>query len=221
MKLRKILGVGLLLSAPVLCVAAEPAPLAIEVTAFGGFRVGGAFEDIPDDSTGTTDVDESLAPGPKQKLKDSPFFGLTLNVEQTEDAYYEFSYSRQSTELQRDPPFDLTVEYLHLGGLLQFSEPNDRVIPYFALTVGATRFSPEQTGLDSETEFSVGVGGGLKFPITKHFGLRLEGRGYVTFLDSNANVFCASVNGTASCDVRVRGDTFFQAQALLGVTVAF
>ena len=201
--------------------AADPEPLAIEITVFGGYRIGGAFEDIPDDDAGTVDVDESLASGPKQKLKDTPFFGLTLNVEQTEDAYYEFSYSRQSSELQRDPAFDLTVEYLHLGGLLQFSEPNDRVIPYFSMTVGATRFTPDQAGLDTETEFSVGIGGGLKFPIAKHFGLRLEARGYITFLDSNANIFCASANGSAGCDIRVRSDTFFQAQALLGVTASF
>jgi hypothetical protein len=153
-----------------------------------------------------------------------------LNVEQTEDAYYEFTYSRQSTELDqitRVPPIgpapslEMNVEYLHLGGLLQFSEPNDRVIPYFSLTVGATRFSPQTGDLDSETDFSVGIGGGLKFPITRYFGLRLEGRGYATFLDSNANIFCASVNGAASCDIRVRGDTFFQAQAMLGLTFSF
>jgi opacity protein-like surface antigen len=216
----KVLVLGAL-CLPFVAEAAELPPPAFEITIFGGYRYGGEFETIPPEDNPATGIDESAVGGRSLDLKDTPFVGITLNFEQTEDAYYEFTYSRQETELEGEN-FDLTVEYLHLGGIVQWSDGDkDHVVPFFGMTVGGTRFTPGNDDLDDETNFSLGVAGGIKFPITRHFGLRLEGRGYFTFLDSSSSVFCASIGGAGSCAIRVSGSSFFQAQGLLGVTASF
>lgn len=220
-------------------VAQEQRQPAFEVTLFGGYRYGGEFEIKPnEEATNPIPITRNSR---KLKLQDAPFAGLTLNFEQTDDAYYELTYSRQDTKLQGDYPVDVTVEYLHLGGIVLFPDSeNDHAIPFFGMTFGGTRFTIDGSslvGLDipnqppistqfnsrevSETDFSLGVAGGFKFPITRHIGLRLEGRGYFTFVNSDSEVFCASAGGAGTCAFRISGNSFFQAQAMLGVTAAF
>ena len=79
----------------------------------------------------------------------------------------------------------MTVEYYHAGALYQWKF--DRVWPYVAGSMGATRFAPDN--FNSNTEFSVSAGGGVKLMFNPHVGIRLDGRLYSTYIESNEEVW--------------------------------
>jgi hypothetical protein len=86
-------------------------------------------------------------------------------------------------------------------------------------TIGVTRFSPDGD-FDSETRFSLTMGGGVKWYFNEHWAARVEGRAYFTIFDSDAQVFCVS-SGGATCLFRVSGSVVWQIEALAGVTFRF
>jgi hypothetical protein len=179
----------------------------LELTPFAGFRFGGSFED---NTTGLDlDVDEGES------------FGLILGFPASYESDYELFYSLQKTELQGDglfagePLFDLDIHYLHLGGTYLF--PGEKVRPFASGGLGLTYFSPDRPGVDSEIYFSLSLGGGAKIPISKRLGLRFEGRGFLTILPDDTDIFCVS-SGGAACAVRVQGDVFGQVELLAGIS---
>jgi opacity protein-like surface antigen len=176
-----------------------------EFTPFVGFMAGGEFEDATD--------------GTDRNLEEDSNFGLIVDAAADYWRHYEMLYTRQATSVEGATPFDMDVEYLQFGGTVAYPDAS-RVIPYFGLTVGAARFSPDAPGFDDETKIAFTVSTGLRVPITDHFGVRLDLRGYVTLLDSNSDIFCASSSGL-TCNIRVKSDTFLQYSANLGVTIGF
>jgi len=194
-------GVFALLSEP--CWAADP-PF-FEATLLGGFRFGGKF------TNATEDADRNL--------DSSALFGLTLNWRSNDTGYYELTYNRQKSTLQGVVPTDMTIEYLHIGGMVDFGYPEQRNVPYFLITAGGTRLTPDRADLGDETAFSLSIGGGLKVPIGGHFALRFETRAFATFFQAHAAVFCSSAANV--CDIHVHGGSFLQAQGTVGVTARF
>lgn len=176
-----------------------------EFTPFVGYMFGGEFEDPVDDSERDLDADTNL--------------GLIFNIAADPWRHYEFLYSNQGTQLDGVTTLDMDVQYLQVGGTVSHPEAT-RVIPYFGITVGATQFSPDETGLDDETEFSFSVGGGLRVPITDHIGVRFDARAFVTLMDGDSEIFCVSSDG-ATCRFRAKSDTFLQYAGSLGVTIGF
>lgn len=195
-----------------LAAAAAPAMAAdqdyaqFEITPFYGYMAGGEFENP---STNTDrDLDENND------------FGVIFNSAVDEWRHYELIYATQSTEIDGAPPIDLDVQYLQIGGTV--SNPDaEYVIPYFGMTVGAARFSPDQGGLDDETKFAFTVGAGFKVPITEHIGVRFDARAFISLLDTDGNIFCVSDNGVGTCAIRTKSDTFLQYHAALGLIVGF
>lgn len=184
-----------------------------EVTPFVGYRMGGDF-DL-----------ESVNGGPAgdADLKNHGSFAVAVNLLIDPISSYELFYSRQETSLEEGSPlapFDLNVEYLHLGGTLVLSEELP-VIPYMAGGLGITRIDPKTGGGSDDTRFSVSLAGGLRLPITDRFSARLEARGYLTFVNSDSAFFCASGDFGGVCAVRVRSDTLFQYELLAGASFAF
>lgn len=197
---------GVALAAAATPAAAQDDYALFEITPFYGYMAGGEFEDP---STNTDrDLDENNN------------FGVIFNAAVDQWRHYELLYSTQSTEIDGTLPIDLDVQYLQIGGTIANPDA-ERVIPYFGITVGAARFSPDQSGLDDETKLAFTVGTGLKIPITPHIGVRLDARAFVALLDTDGNIFCVSDNGVGTCAIRTKSDTFLQYHAALGVTVAF
>jgi hypothetical protein len=176
-----------------------------EFTPFAGFTAGGEFEDPADGSDRDLDEDSN--------------FGLIVNAAVDEWRHYELLYATQSTSVDGAAPFDMDVQYLQIGGIVSHPDAT-RVIPYFGLTVGAARFSPDAPGLDDETKLAASVAGGFRVPITDHIGVRLDLRAFVTVLDTDGDLFCVS-DGGATCNIRAKSDTLLQYSAALGVTVGF
>jgi hypothetical protein len=110
----------------------------------------------------------------------------------------------------------MKIEYLQLGGTTSLGVDNARVLPFAAGGFGATRFSPGPATLSQETRWSVNLGGGVRVPLTPQVRLRLEARGYLTWLEGRSALFCS-----ANCTLVAKGKTFFQYEALAGVSVGF
>ena len=190
--------------------AAEPQPQphynTFEITAFFGQMFGGAFED-------TTD-------GSERDIQSDTNFGIFLNMSaDPPERQYELFYTKESTAVDGTVPIDLDVEYLQIGGTVGFPQ-HPHVLPYFGATAGAARFSPDAAGLDDETKAAVTVGGGVRFPITDHIGIRLDFRSYITFLENDSEIFCVSA-GSTTCLIKPKSDTLVQYSGSLGFSVGF
>jgi hypothetical protein len=177
-----------------------------EITPFYGYLAGGEFEDP------TTNTDRDL--------DEDNSFGVFFNAAADQWRHYELFYVKQGTSIDGTVPMDLDVEYLQVGGTVSYQDA-DTVIPYFGMTLGAARFSPDAAGLDNETKLAFSIGGGFKVPITDHFGVRFDARAFISLLDTDGNLFCVSDNGVGTCAIRAKSDTFLQYQAALGVVIGF
>jgi hypothetical protein len=177
-----------------------------EITPFAGYMAGGEFEDPTN--------------GSERDLDQGNNFGLIVNIAEESWRHYEFLFANMDSEVEGTVPFDLEIQYLQIGGIVSNLDAR-RVIPYFGMTVGAARFSPDAADLDDETKIAFSAGGGMRIPITEHLGVRFDARAFLTLLDSDGNLFCVSQGGTGTCAIAAKSDTFLQYSASLGVTFAF
>lgn len=187
---------------------AEDAPR-YEVSAFGGYRIGGEF-DTDDAEAGSAD------------LEDDGSWGVGLAIYRDPESFYEFFYSKQTTRMDRSDPVlgevDVTTEYFQLGGTLLFDE-HPAFRSYLSLTVGLARFKAD--GYGAETEFSGSLGGGLRIPVADQVDVTLGLRAYWTLVDADTRFFCSSIDGEGTCLARTTGSSFFQGEATVGVNLRF
>ena len=109
----------------------------------------------------------------------------------------EFQYSQTSTNFVVRP-FNgpdvnfgkLKIEYFL--GYLTFNFGHGRLVPYFTIGAGAANLIPNlrNTFSTSEVRYTGSVGGGVKWFLTPHFGLRFDGRVYSTYLGDHSHVYC-------------------------------
>jgi hypothetical protein len=194
------------------CLAAIPGAAQdrkVEISPFAGIQFGGAVQSQP----GLLQVESDLV------------LGAIVDFRVRPDATLQFLYARQDTTLdfQSSDLFfpahvraGLAVEYYHLGGAVEFGEGKLR--PYFALTVGGTRFDPNVEGYGSEWRFSIGSGVGVKGYLSPRFGLRAEVRVWPTFLMTSGGFLCSLPGG---CLVSLESDFLPQGSATAGFFVAF
>jgi hypothetical protein len=206
-----LLATAALLATPLVAQADSPR---FEFTPFVGGRAGGGFDIAAADGTDSSvDLDAGMS------------YGLDLGLYRDGQSFYELLYSTQSTSLDSKDPLldgvDLRIDYLQFGGTAFFPIDSDLYVPYLSLTIGATFMEPDYGGYDSETLFSGSLGGGFRIPFNDNVALNLGVRGYLTFVDSDTDLFCVSNSQEAGCLVRSSGSTFFQAEGQLGLSVRF
>ena len=181
----------------------------VEVTPFVGYRVGGGFFDVPNGRV----VDDDAAPS----------VGLLVNVDvgmETPGLKFEGLFSREEVrvEIRPDSLFDppaivrVEVDQIQIGGIQEFGQT--RVRPFLSGLLGLTRYAGQG---DTEVRFSVGAGGGVKLFPTRHLGLRLDGRTYVTFVDVNG----AGVCGGYGCLIGFNVSPIWQGDFTAGLIVGF
>ena len=191
----------------IVSVATESVAQNFELTPFVGYRFGGDFQDSV--TGGGLDID------------DSESYGIVLGMNMSPETQVEFLYSHQATKIKPTGLFsptsltDLNIDYYHLGGSYIWN-PKRKMRPFIQASIGVAHFNPDRAGLGSETRFSFGIGGGVKYFLTKHIGLRLDGRALGTLLNSNSAVFCSG-----GCTINVQGSTLWQFEGNLGVIFAF
>jgi hypothetical protein len=150
-------------------------------------------------------------------------FGFQLNMPVRPGVKGELSYTRQNSYLKSDIPvdgdnklFDMSVEYFHIGGLVE--KPAGKASPFFLFTLGATRFAPKDVNLDDEWRFSIAAGLGTKIYASERFGVRLQARALMPMQFSGGGLWC----GTGGCDVGVgAGIQMFQIDASAGLFLNF
>jgi hypothetical protein len=183
-----------------------------EITPFGGYRFGGDFDYVDPDTEELKAAD----------LDAGGSWGIDLGLYRDQTSFYELLYSTQEVGLDSNEAahegVDVTTVYYQFGGTL-FFPAEQWMVPFLSFTLGATQFSAD--GFDSETKFSMSLGGGFRLPITDNFGATLGLRGYLTFVDSDTDYFCSSNGENGTCLVRSSGSTFFQGEATLGLTLRF
>lgn len=204
--IRVLLAIAMVAPIPALAQQASSTLTQFSIAPFIGYRTGGSF-------TETTT-------GAKLKLDPAQSYGLVADIRVTRETEVELLWSRQRTQLKADVPvtvplFNTYVDYYHIGGTFLFA--TEGVQPFFVGTIGATRFSPQQAGYENDTKFSFGIGGGVRIPFTRNFGLRLEGRAYGTVLSNDSAVLCSG----STCLIHAEGTLLWQYEANAGVYLAF
>ena len=196
-----------------LTVARADAPR-FEMTPWIGYRMGGEFV-VPGTDGDEQDVD----------LDPAASYGIDLGVYRDGQSFYELFYSRQEASLDSNDAalanVDVSIEYFQVGGTALFESEQQWLVPYLSLTIGATRLAPKQGPYDSETKFSGTVGGGLRIPFNDRVAANFGLRGYLTFIDSDTDIFCVSGETGGTCLLRSKGSTIFQGEAQLGLTLRF
>ena len=92
---------------------------------------------------------------------------------------------------------DLTIDYFMSYATFHFG--HRRWVPYVTVGMGAAMLDPGPLQIECVTEpclplegstktrFTTSVGGGVKYYANRHFGFRLDARGYFTYLNSNGD----------------------------------
>jgi opacity protein-like surface antigen len=173
-----------------------------------GYRVGGGFEDA-----GT---------GEKLDLSEGETYGLIVGMDISPGKQYEFFYSFQPSRLTAGDTttpgvlVDMDVEYFHIGG--RSYRDKGAVRTFVMGGLGATHFDPHASNLGSETRFSISLGGGVELGVSEQVAIRLEGRGFGTFLNSSGAIFCSSSGG---CEIYINSDLLLQFEVGAGVSFKF
>ena len=182
----------------------------VEITPFGGYRLGGDFFELITEQP--VDLDGSVS------------FGAVVDVplQRSHGFQIEGLFSHQEANLTLQPtehsPVTLaraTVDHWLGGGLQEYG--GERVRPFLTGMLGLTRYAG---GGDSEIRFTLSAGGGVKLFPTPHVGVRLDGRVYTTFVEADVGLFaCSSFSGT--CIVGFHADVVWQAEGTAGVVFRF
>jgi hypothetical protein len=188
----------------------------VEITPVGGYRFGGSYTagtgTGPQGDYGLYEVDEAAS------------FGVHVGFRVSRDGEIEALYSRQDTRASTGslfmgtPAYDLALESWQAGGNYLFKEEDARVRPYIGMGLGITRLLPGATGLADETRFSASFAAGAKVWLGRHVGLRLEVRGFFTFLGDSRQTSCQTAQG---CVIQAEGDVISQADARAGLVLRF
>jgi hypothetical protein len=163
----------------------------VEITPFGGYRLGGSFK-----NGNYSTVDDLLIDD--LEISDGANFGVAVDVTLF-DPYesflqLEFLYDRQESNLAlenrqtgtKEDLIDTSVNYFHVGAVARKPGATQ---PFIAFTLGITRFITQQE-FDNETRSSFGLALGMKRFFGEQVGLRAQSRLMSTYLGSSEAVFC-------------------------------
>lgn len=115
------------------------------------------------------------------KLKSSDQYGLTFGVNVADDVSVEFMWARQNTSVnvkdvvyypQETEVTEATIDHYQIGAIHMFGYSDAK--PFVGLSAGWSNFNPEEEDYFSNTNFTLGLTGGLKYFFNKRVGLRLQ-----------------------------------------------
>lgn len=187
-------------------------PPRFELTPFSAYRFGGEFEGT--DGERDFAIDEHGATGLIFDIRSASMSGQ-----------WEVLYAHQVTALETAPAFTtgrrlaLDVDYWHFGGTYLFDGAEVR--PFIGATVGAVHFEPGLPEFTAETYLSASLGGGVQLRADRRVGVRLEGRVYASFLDTDGEIFCPGTNAIGPCAVAVESELLVQWEVRAGLVWRF
>jgi hypothetical protein len=179
------------------------------VTAFGGWRTGGAFVDATTSQSRSLDGAAGWALAYDRRLDAATQVRLLL-------AYQDGSLPVPATGAVPATSLPIQVTSLHLGGTRFAAGQSVPSGAYVSGGLGFTAFRPSLPGYSSELGLSASLGAGYLWPLSDTVALRVEARGYLTVLSGEGALFCSG-----GCVVALRGDTFTQVDLQVGLSIRF
>lgn len=191
---------------------AEQKPLRFDFSAFVGYRTSMSLSIEPHVS-GTN---------PRLVLDASPSYGASFGVRLREDGLVEVRWARQDSYIHSQ---DVTPQLPRQRAILDqfhgdFSHEysiedwGQKAKPFVMLSVGATHVSSTTTA--SFTRFSFGIGGGIRFYASRHFGFKVQGEWVPVLVDPQVAFICGG-----GCIVHVGSTLGSQGEILAGPILRF
>src|SRR5215213_6626237 len=181
-----------------------------EFTPFGGYTWGGT---LYGDTTGFRDDFDVASSG-----NFGAILGIPLGFN---DVKLELMANRQNTHLQlggglfdpNDRVSDFGVSYYQAGLQIPIARSYGAV-PFIVLTAGVANLDINQPGLSQETRFAGSAGVGVKVPVNRNVGFRVEARGFFTSLDDDRGDNCFRCNSDFGRDL-------YQGETNVGLVISF
>ena len=151
-----------------------------ELQPFVGLKTGGNFP------VACTNTCVSSLNFSKISFNGNVTYGATAGVNATDHFGVEFMWNRQPTVAvgrlstgNSNQHVGVNIDQYQGNVTFSFFEKENKLRPFVLAGVGGTKFS---AGGDSDWRISYGIGGGVKYFLTPHMGLRLQARYAPTFL---------------------------------------
>ena len=126
-------------------------------------------------------------------------YGVTLGYLLGEHSEVEFSWNRNKADVRAQPfggfssikLFTMTQDQYLGNFLFDFTPREDKVRPFLLVGIGAAALDPDVHGVSGATRFVYAIGGGAKYNVSNHFGLRGQVKWSPTYITStNAGYWC-------------------------------
>jgi len=163
-----------------------------EISPFVGYETSASYPvNVYSGSPGTTPPVDAL------RINGSLAYGTFFDYSLTENFQVEFMWNQHSTSYSARNAltgnyfnaFHSYVDQFQFGTLYMFRTSDDRLRPYLAGSLGFT-YNANNNGIPNQTEFSYSIGGGIKYYLNRHIGLRADARYLPTYANSSNQVFC-------------------------------
>jgi opacity protein-like surface antigen len=162
-----------------------------EITPFVGYETSGSYPVSSSQISGVT------SPFDRLQVNGSTAFGSFLDYSLTENSQLEFMWNRNNTSYSaRDiltdsyaSAYHSVIDQYQFGGLYMFRSSEVKLRPYLAASLGFTH-EFNSNGTSDRTAFSYSLGGGVKYYLSRHLGLRGDVRYLPTYGSSSNELFC-------------------------------
>ncbi len=162
---------------------------AIELNGFAGWQLGGRA---------------NLWDG-EFKINDAMNYGGKIAVGLSTTTYAEISYMRSDMEGRfypyaigdRSELIPFSSNYIHIAGLQEVHM--GPVAPFMTIGMGLAVWSPKTAQLNSKTQFSATLGGGVKIWLSDFLGLRLQASMLMPMIFDGFGFGCGIGTGESSC----------------------
>ncbi len=205
--MRAVIALACALTVVAMPIKAKQA-LNFEITPLIGYRFGGDFDTSRDEVHNRIELSEETS------------YGLLTAWSFDRKRQGEFLVSHYNTSFSNSDDFsagntDLSITYAHIGGNVPIS---DGALPILVTGgFGLSHLAPKDKALNDETRFSINVGLASKISLTENVSLRLDGRLYGTFFNSDSAIFC----DVDTCAIYISSDIWFQSEVSAGITYRF
>jgi hypothetical protein len=163
-----------------------------EITPFAGYETSGSYpvNVFANTGGGTIPID-------RLRVNSSPAYGVFLDYSLTDSFQPEFMWNRNNTSYSAHDiltnsyfhAFHSDVDQFQFGGLYMFRSSEYALRPYFAASAGFTHDN-NNLGNPNRTAFSWSIGGGVKYALGHHLGLRGDARYLPTYGSSSNATYC-------------------------------
>jgi hypothetical protein len=191
----------------------ELKPLRFDITPFVGYR---------------TDISVPVEPhvtgtNPRVVLDASPSYGISFGMRlKNEDDLVEIRWARQDSYVHAEGITPQPARQRVILDQFHGDFSHEPIIedwpawarPFVLASIGATHVSSSSN--INFTRFSFGIGGGIRFYISRHFGFKLQAEWLPVFVDPTAAFICGS-----GCVVHVGGTASSQGEVFVGPLFRF